>query len=81
MSLVLESPRIKKTKLTALVLLVVSGMINYIDRATLAIANPLIREDLGLSIADMGLLLSAFYGPTPFHSWQPEHWLIVFGRD
>jgi sugar phosphate permease len=35
-------------------------VINYIDRATLAVANPLIREDLGLSIADMGYLLSAF---------------------
>src|ERR1700722_9996006 len=33
---------------------------NYVDRATLSIANPLIRQDLGLSIADMGLLLSAF---------------------
>ena len=30
------------------------------DRSTLAIANSLIRHDLGLSIADMGLLLSAF---------------------
>jgi sugar phosphate permease len=35
-------------------------VINYIDRATLAVANPLIRQDLGLSIADMGYLLSAF---------------------
>ena len=41
-------------------MLVVSGVINYIDRATLAVANPLIREDLGLSLADMGYLLSAF---------------------
>jgi len=45
---------------TALALLVLSGVINYIDRATLAVANPLIRQDLGLSYADMGLLLSAF---------------------
>ncbi len=44
----------------ALALLVLAGVINYIDRATLAIANPLIRHDLGLSIRDMGLLLSAF---------------------
>jgi MFS family permease len=41
-------------------LLVLSGVINYIDRATLAVANPLVREELGLSVADMGLLLSAF---------------------
>ena len=41
-------------------MLVVAGVINYVDRATLAVANPLIRQDLGLSIADMGYLLSAF---------------------
>jgi sugar phosphate permease len=42
------------------VLLVLSGVVNYIDRATLAVANPLIRQDLGLTVGDMGLLLSAF---------------------
>jgi sugar phosphate permease len=35
-------------------------MVNYIDRATLAVGNQLIRHDLGLSIAQMGFLLSAF---------------------
>ncbi|MGC2083516.1 MAG: MFS transporter, partial [Bradyrhizobium sp.] len=43
-----------------LALLVIAGVVNYIDRATLAVANPLIRNELGLSIADMGYLLSAF---------------------
>ena len=33
-------------------MLVASGMINYIDRATLSIGNPLIRQDFNLSIAD-----------------------------
>src|SRR4051794_31019209 len=55
-----KSARIRRTQIIALVLLVLSGVANYIDRATLAVANPLIREELGLSIADMGLLLSAF---------------------
>jgi sugar phosphate permease len=41
-------------------MLVLAGVINYVDRATLAVANLLIRQDLGLSIADMGYLLSAF---------------------
>src|SRR5689334_11914292 len=54
------TPRIKAAQRTVLALLVTAGIINYVDRATLAIANPLIRHDLGLSIADMGLLLSAF---------------------
>ena len=54
------TPRLKGIQRVALVLLVVAGVVNYIDRATLAVANPLIREELGLSIADMGYLLSAF---------------------
>src|SRR3954468_3410652 len=54
------SPRIRTVQRTVLALLVISGAVNYVDRATLSIANPLIRQDLGLSIADMGLLLSAF---------------------
>ena len=52
--------RLKTIQRAALAMLVVAGVVNYIDRATLAVANPLIREDLGLSIADMGYLLSAF---------------------
>jgi MFS family permease len=41
-------------------LIIVSGIVNYMDRATLAIANKPIREELSLSYADMGMLLSAF---------------------
>src|SRR5277367_4489079 len=54
------TPRVKSIQRAAVVMLVVAGVINYVDRATLAVANPLIRQDLGLSIADMGYLLSAF---------------------
>jgi len=54
------TPRLKTIQRTALALLVVAGVVNYIDRATLAVANPLIRQELGLSVADMGYLLSAF---------------------
>ena len=54
------TPRLKSIQYAALAMLVVAGAVNYIDRATLAVANPLIRQDLGLSIADMGYLLSAF---------------------
>ena len=54
------TPRLRSIQIAALAMLVIAGVINYIDRATLAVANPLIREELGLSIADMGYLLSAF---------------------
>jgi sugar phosphate permease len=52
--------RMRRRQRTALTMLVIAGTLNYLDRSTLSIANPLIRQELGLSIADMGLLLSAF---------------------
>nr|WP_275107284.1 MFS transporter [Sulfobacillus harzensis] len=36
------------------------GTIDYMDRSTLSIGNPLIRSSLHLSVAQMGVLLSAF---------------------
>src|SRR6201995_5376117 len=56
----IATSRLKTIQRVAVALLVVAGVVNYIDRATLAVANPLIRDELGLSIADMGYLLSAF---------------------
>ena len=53
-------PRIRRAQNVALVLLMVSGVVNYMDRGTLAVANPMIRAELGLSLGEMGLLLSAF---------------------
>ncbi|EUC19860.1 UNVERIFIED_ORG: sugar phosphate permease [Burkholderia sp. CF145] len=53
-------PKIRRAQIMALTLLMVSGIVNYLDRGTLAVANPLIRHDLGLSLGQMGLLLSAF---------------------
>jgi sugar phosphate permease len=52
--------RIRRAQTTALALLMVSGIVNYLDRGTLAVANPAIRTSLGLSLGQMGLLLSAF---------------------
>ena len=54
------SSRIRRIQKTALVLLLFSGTINYVDRASLAVGLPLIRQDLGISIAHSGILLSAF---------------------
>jgi MFS family permease len=53
-------PHIRAIQRSALVLLVLAGTLNYVDRATLAVGGTLIRQDLGLSIAEMGMLLSAF---------------------
>ncbi len=60
MALLMATPRLKTVQRVALTMLVVSGAINYVDRVALSIANPLIRADLGLSVAQMGVLLSVF---------------------
>jgi MFS family permease len=46
--------------LIAVTLLIVAGCVNYLDRSAVAVGNPSIRQDLHLSFAQMGLLLSAF---------------------
>jgi hypothetical protein len=53
------SARTRHPRRTAIIILIMSGTVNYLDRATLAVANPLVRQDLGLSVSGMGLLLSA----------------------
>ena len=52
-----KSLRLQRVQVTSLALLVLIGAINYIDRATLVIANPFIRGELGLPLSS---LLSAF---------------------
>ena len=44
-----------------LILLVVSVSINYIDRSNLSIAAPLLKDELGISPAQLGVLLSSFF--------------------
>lgn len=54
------SPRIKSIQRRALTLLILGGALNYVDRATLSVANKMIQEELGIPVAKMGLLISAF---------------------
>jgi MFS family permease len=54
------SPLTRRYRVVAVTLLVAAGTVNYFDRAALSIGNPEIREELGLSFSQMGLLLSAF---------------------
>jgi sugar phosphate permease len=54
-------PGLRRRHYLILSLFVLVGLVNSLDRATLAIANPLIRRDLGISIGEMGVLLSAFF--------------------
>ena len=52
--------RVRRAQVLSLALLVASGMINYMDRGTLAVANSAIRQEMGVSLVEMGWLLSAF---------------------
>ncbi|MDQ6700080.1 MAG: MFS transporter [Acidobacteriota bacterium] len=54
------SARLVSIQRWSIVLLVAGGALNYIDRATLSVANKLIQDELGIPVAKMGLLLSAF---------------------
>ena len=42
-------------------LLATAVFINYVDRGSLATASPLLKDELGLSNSEMGVLLSAFF--------------------
>jgi len=52
-----------------LLLLGLSVFINYIDRANLSVAAPLLQDELRLSASQLGVLLSAF-----FCSFWPDGW-------
>jgi MFS family permease len=54
------APATRRRRNTAVRLLVIAGSVNYLDRAAVSVGNPDIRHDLGLSLAQMGLLLGAF---------------------
>jgi MFS family permease len=60
------TPRVKAVQNTSLFLIFIICVVNYMDRGTLSVANPLIRNELGLSVAEMGVLLSAFLWPYAF---------------
>lgn len=55
-----KTRRVAKIQIFAVTILSISGVINYIDRGSLAIANTTIRADLGISATRMGVLLSMF---------------------
>jgi len=54
------SRQMRRMQIVALLLLVASGIVNYLDRSALSIANIEVRQELGLSATAMGVLLSAF---------------------
>src|SRR5271166_551792 len=63
-----------------LVLLAISVFINYVDRGNLSIAAPMLKDELGISAAQLGLLLSAFFWTyaclQPFSGWLVDRWNV-----
>ena len=55
-----RSPGLRKIQAVSLALLVLTGTLNYLDRSALSIANSAIRDEMQLSLGEMGILLSAF---------------------
>jgi D-galactonate transporter len=56
-------------------LILLAAVINYLDRANLSVANPIISEEFGLSPLQMGVLLSAFLWPYALAN-LPAGWLV-----
>ncbi|RKE38150.1 D-galactonate transporter [Paraburkholderia sp. BL23I1N1] len=52
---------IKSQRWFVVALLFLAGVINYLDRAALSIAAPLIQKDLNFSHAQMGVVFSSFF--------------------
>jgi MFS family permease len=51
---------LKKYQTVTVVMLVLIGVVNYLDRSALSIANTSIQKDMLISPSQMGILLSAF---------------------
>jgi MFS transporter, ACS family, D-galactonate transporter len=75
-------------KLTAVLgLLGVSVFVNYIDRGNLSIAAPMLKDELGISGSQLGILLSAFFWTyaclQPVSGWLVDrlnvNWVIADG--
>ncbi|MDA3133925.1 MULTISPECIES: MFS transporter [Enterobacteriaceae] len=60
MTSVPKTQRVARIQLVAILFLTIAGVINYIDRSALSIANTTIREEMHITPTEMGWLLSAF---------------------
>ena len=50
-----------RARWTMIILCCLANTINYVDRANLAVAAPIMQHELGLDAAMMGLILSGFF--------------------
>ncbi len=87
---ILRSPKNEGLSLTlkiVLALLGISVFINYVDRGNLSIAAPMLKDELGISAVQLGVLLSAFFYTyaclQPFAGWLVDrlnvNWVFAGG--
>jgi MFS transporter, ACS family, D-galactonate transporter len=82
-----STEKVPPTLLRVLILLGLSVFINYIDRANLSVAAPLLKSELGLSASRLGILLSAFFWTyscmQPLAGWLVDRlevkWIFAIG--
>src|SRR5260370_393503 len=68
-------------------LLALAALINYIDRGNLSIAASLLKDELGLSASQLGILLSSFFWTysllQPVSGWLADRfdakWVMAIG--
>jgi len=60
-------------------LIVLGGIVNYLDRSTLSIGNTTIAGELGFNALQMGLLLSAFSWPYALANLPAGYLIDRFG--
>ena len=60
-------------------LIVLGGIVNYLDRSTLSIGNTTIAKELGFNALQMGLLLSAFSWPYALANLPAGYLIDRFG--
>src|SRR5271165_5988470 len=72
--------RIPGPLLIVLLLLAISAFINYVDRGNLSIAAPMLKDELGISALQLGVLLSAFFWTYAclqlFSGWLVDRWNV-----
>jgi ACS family D-galactonate transporter-like MFS transporter len=79
--------RLSPALLRLLALLTLSVVINYIDRGSLSIAAPLLKDELGLTPSQLGILLSSFFWTYAafmlISGWLADHldvnWVLAVG--
>ncbi|HEX4542800.1 MAG TPA: MFS transporter, partial [Candidatus Acidoferrum sp.] len=82
-----RSVRLSPALFRLAILLALSIFINYIDRGNLAIAAPHIKDELGLSYSQLGILFSAFFWTYAIFQivsgWLvdrfPVNWVLALG--